>query len=274
MLTRCLLAVSLVVTSYACTADRSTGVPDAGVSVVAPTQAPSRVDQLTAIATDEGIDAEARLNAHTQLAAVELSGGDHHGAYERLITAATTLRSDSALPAAGFLMARIANERLKEPETAELTVAALRDYYPASPIIERIPEGYREIPSDDIIAAMQSKVFTGDGFDREAAIRYSQATLPYAVLLPQDSLAADVHIKSAQALIPARYFPLAKRHLDAAEARVPGTTQAGSALFLNGFITFEEEGDEVQGRALLRRFVDAYPQHPLASDAERLLDED
>ena len=212
------------------------------------------------------------LDRERFLAELAYARGNPQAAYGRLLRAANRYSGAATLSAAGLLAAEIAVQRLREPQTAELLFATLRDRYPTAAILDNIPEAYGRPPLDSLRAAWQQAIYA-TGFDRDAAERYGRATLAALAFSADSALIVRDRIASARVLEQANRYDLAVAQLDALIDRYPDAPASADARFLRGFVHLEHRRDTAAARDALGDYLARHPNHKLADDARALLTE-
>jgi tetratricopeptide (TPR) repeat protein len=99
-------------------------------------------------------------------------------------------------------------------------------------------------------------------------IKKSQA---YALAYPKDSSAARVLFKAADVARGIGDYPNAMKMWNEVQANFPQNKYASESLFLQGF-TFENDlGDKEKAKECYLKFINLYPKHELADDANMAL---
>ena len=263
--------ISLTFALAACGAD----APDAA----APNeQAPAVGEDLAARlaryrseAADTTLSDGERLLRVRYLAEAAYAKRDHVSAYELLLDGVSQFPNAESVPEAGLLMADIAVNGIREPHTAEIIFAQLRERFDGHKALDLIPEEYEVVSMTALQQGMQRAIYPDGTFDPEAAVRYGQASLAYTALEPNADRALRDHLASGTVLEDAGRLPLALQHYRRAARRFAGHSKAGTAAFMEGFVLYELQQDEAAGRAVIERFIADYPEHPLVGDARALL---
>ncbi len=224
-------------------------------------------------AADTSIADQQRLTRVRYLAEAAYAESQHQQAYELLRRGIADFQDAGGAPEAGLLMAEIAIQRLREPETAELIFATIRAQYPQSRAVRMIPPDYPIRSVEEVKEELQRAIFTDTGFDRNAAIRYGKASMAYTALEKDADVAAADHIAAGRVLEEAKAYPLALQHYREVQRRYPQYSKVANAAFLEAFVVHDLQGDKEEGRRLLEQYLRNYPNHTLAADAKALLQE-
>jgi len=108
-------------------------------------------------------------------------------------------------------------------------------------------------------------------FDKAKAIELRNAYLEYIKSWPQDSMNAAYTFKGAEFSMSLREFQKAIELFQRYYKAWPENPKAADCLFLVGFIYENELKNYNEARNSYAEFIQKYPQHPYADDAEILI---
>lgn len=110
------------------------------------------------------------------------------------------------------------------------------------------------------------------GINRNAAMKYVDASEAFALGYPNSPKTAETLFKSAEVAKSIRTFAKSLSLYDWIIDKYPDYEKAPTALFLKGFIIENNVGDDKKAREIYDLFLKKYPDNDLADDVEFLID--
>lgn len=129
--------------------------------------------------------------------------------------------------------------------------------------------------NDQRIAELESIVYTDTTgrFDAQIALElaalYTNKVRKEAV---PDSVAVDLHFKSGELYMNAGKSNLAIRQFDIIVKDHPNSDKVGASAFMKGFVAETVGGDEELAKKNYQEFIEKFPDHHLADDAQFSID--
>jgi len=119
------------------------------------------------------------------------------------------------------------------------------------------------------IASLEAKLFDAEsGFSRTGADNLIQEYQDFAAAYPADSLSPIYLFKAASIIMNLQDGPKAIALFDEIRSTYPEYEKAPLCLFFTGYVQENVLGDIDQARETYTLFIETYPNHDFADDAE------
>ncbi|MFM9007329.1 MAG: tetratricopeptide repeat protein [Bacteroidota bacterium] len=126
----------------------------------------------------------------------------------------------------------------------------------------------------DTIAGLEEelRIDTSTVINRPKTENLISLYLEYVAEFPDDTTSPSYLFRAAELSVAIGKYSDALAHFSQV-MRYKNSPKAGDALFLQGFVTENYLQDPDEARELYQRFVRAFPNHPLADDAQVLINQ-
>ncbi|MBE0648616.1 MAG: tetratricopeptide repeat protein [Bacteroidales bacterium] len=123
--------------------------------------------------------------------------------------------------------------------------------------------------TEERITAMENRMFTSEaGFSRAGADSLIQMYRDFAAAYPNDSLSPNYLFKAASMTMNLQNGPGSIALFDQIIESYPDFEKAPLCLFFKGYVEENVLGDIDKARATYQIFIDTYPDHDFADDAQ------
>ena len=121
----------------------------------------------------------------------------------------------------------------------------------------------------DNIAKLETLLYANsqEAFDVQAAENLISEYELFVQTYPQDTMAPDYLFKAAELAMAIRSSAKAIELYGKVYKEYPGNSQAGTSLFLMGFVNDDQVKNLAEAQKYYRRFISEFPEHNLIDDA-------